>query len=201
MNPHRLAQQAERGRRLRRGHQRAPAAAPSRALPRPVRTEVAKVSGPWTVRFAPNLGAPGEIRLDELASWTSHADDGVKYFSGTATYTKTLQASPAWFRPGAALELHLGTVKEIAEVSVNGTPVGLLWRPPFRADVTKALRPGPNQIEIKLTNLWANRMIGDQLLPEDKRYSFSMFKPYKKDSPLLESGLLGPITLSAVTRR
>jgi hypothetical protein len=180
---------------------RAAAATPSRVLPRVVRTEVATVTGPWTVRFPPNLGAPAEIRLDNLASWTSNPEEGVKHFSGTATYTKTLQATPAWFRPGAALVLDLGVVKEIAEVSVNGTPVGLLWRPPFRADVTKALRPGPNQIEIKLTNLWANRMIGDQFLPEDKRYTFSMFKPYKQDSPLLESGLLGPVTLMAVTSR
>ena len=170
-------------------------------LPKAVRTEVAKVTGPWTVRFPPDRGAPPEIRLADLASWTASADEGVKYFSGTATYTKTLPAEPAWFRPGASLVIDLGAVKEIAEVSVNGTPVGLLWRPPFRADVTKALRPGPNQIEIKLTNLWANRMIGDQLLPEDKRYTFSMFKPYKKDSPLLESGLLGPVTLSSVVRR
>jgi hypothetical protein len=96
--------------------------------------------------------------------------------------------------------LDLGTVKEIAEVSVNGAPAVLLWRPPFRADVTGALKPGTNQIEVKVTNLWANRMIGDQLLPEDRRYTFSMFKPYKKESPLLESGLLGPVRLSVVTR-
>lgn len=180
---------------------RAAAATPAHVLPSVVRTEVAKVTGPWTVRFPPKLGAPAEIRMDNLVSWTSNAEEGVKHFSGTATYTKTLEAAPAWFRPGAALVLDLGVVKEIAEVSVNGTPVGLLWRPPFRADVTKALRRGPNQIEIKLTNLWANRMIGDQFLPEDKRYTFSMFKPYKKDSPLLESGLLGPVTLSSVVRR
>ena len=67
---------------------------------------------------------------------------GVKHFSGTATYTKTLQADAAWFRPGASLVLDLGVVKEIAEVSVNGTPVGLLWRPPFRADVTEGAAAG-----------------------------------------------------------
>jgi hypothetical protein len=179
---------------------RAPAAAPSRTVPRTVSANVATVPGPWTVTFPPRLGAPSQVRLDSLASWTTNADEGVKHFSGTATYTKSFEAAPAWFRPGAKLMLDLGTVKEIAEVSVNGQPAVLLWRPPYRADVTGALKPGANQLEIKVTNLWANRMIGDQLLPEDKRYTFSMFKPYRKDSPLLESGLLGPVKIDLVSR-
>jgi (4-O-methyl)-D-glucuronate---lignin esterase len=177
------------------------ATTPTRVRPRAVSTELATVTGPWTVSFPPNQGAPAQIRLDDLASWTTNADEGVKYFSGTATYAKTLEASPAWFRPGAKLGLDLGTVKDIAEVSVNGQPAVLVWRPPYRADVSGALRPGPNRIEIKVTNLWANRMIGDQGLPEEKRYTFSMFKPYKKDSPLLESGLLGPVKLTSTELR
>jgi (4-O-methyl)-D-glucuronate---lignin esterase len=180
---------------------RTAASAPSRTVPRPVSADVATVSGPWTVTFPPKLGAPAQVQLDNLVSWTTSADEGVKYFSGTATYTKTIDAPPAWFRSGAKLMLDLGTVKEIAEVSLNGQPAVLLWRPPFRADVTSALKPGPNKVEVKVTNLWANRMIGDQFLPEDKRYTFSLFKPYKKDSPLLESGLLGPVKVVAVTAR
>jgi hypothetical protein len=175
------------------------AASPARTRPRAASTELATVRGPWTVSFPPDRGAPAKVTLGELASWNSNADEGVKYFSGTATYTRTLEAPPAWFRPGTKVLLDLGAVREVAEVSVNGQPAVLLWRPPFRADVTGALRPGTNQVEIKVTNLWANRMIGDQLLPEDKRYTFSMFMPYKKDSPLLESGLLGPVTVWSVT--
>jgi len=125
----------------------------------------------------------------------------VKYFSGTATYAKDVQAPPAWFRPGAKLFLDLGKVKEIAEVSVNGQPVGLAWRPPFRVDVTGALKPGANRIEIRITNLWANRMIGDTQPSAERQYTFSTFKPYKPDSPLLESGLLGPVRLSTITRQ
>ena len=95
--------------------------------------------------------------------------------------------------------LDLGRVKEIAEVSVNGRPLGIAWRAPFQVDVTGALKAGANQIEIKVTNLWVNRLVGDEQESAEKRYTFSTFKPYTKDSPLVESGLLGPVTLSAVT--
>ena len=137
------------------------AASPSRALPRPVSAQVATLEGPWDLGFPADQGAPEKVRLDALTSWTAHANGGVKYFSGTATYIKDVQAPPAWFRPGARLILDLGKVKEIAEVSVNGKPVGLAWRSPFRVDVTEALKPGANRLELKVTNLWANRMIGD----------------------------------------
>ena len=176
------------------------ASAPTRDLPRPSSGVLMTVGGPWTVRFAPNLGAPPEIRLDGLQSWTASADPGVRYFSGTATYAKDIQAPAEWFRPGTRVRLDLGGVKEIAEVSVNGTALGILWKSPFQADVTGALRPGLNHVEIKVTNLWPNRMIGDQQ-PGAKRYTFTDYKPYTKDSPLLESGLMGPVTLSAVGRR
>jgi hypothetical protein len=180
---------------------RRPATGPSRSRPEPASTALATLPGPWNVSFPPSWGAPAQVRLDELASWTASSDAGVKYFSGTATYAKDLQAPPAWFRPGATLVLDLGSVKEIAEVSVNGKPVGgILWKAPFQADVTGALKPGANRLEIKVTNLWPNRMIGDLQPSAPKRYTFTDYKPYTKDSPLLESGLLGPVTLSAVSR-
>jgi hypothetical protein len=180
---------------------RRPAAAPTRALPRAASTVLATLSGPWSVAFPPNWGAPAQIRLDDLTSWTASADPGVEYFSGTATYTKDVQVPPAWLRAGSRVVMDLGRVKEIAEVSVNGKPLGTLWKPPFQADVTGALRPGGNHLEIKITNLWPNRMIGDQQPSAAKRYTFTDYKPYTKDSPLLESGLLGPVTLSSVVRR
>jgi (4-O-methyl)-D-glucuronate---lignin esterase len=181
---------------------RAPASASSRALSRPVHTTLATVSGPWSVSFPPSGGAPPQVRLDTLASWTVSADPGVKYFSGTATYAKEIQALPAWFKPGARVVLDLGRVREIAEVSVNGKAVGgILWKAPFDTDVTDALKPGANRLEIKVTNLWPNRMIGDQQPSATKRYTFTDYKAYTKDSPLLESGLLGPVTLTSVTLR
>ncbi|PYQ18267.1 MAG: hypothetical protein DMF79_15485 [Acidobacteria bacterium] len=181
---------------------RAPASTASRTLTRPVSAALATVSGPWTVSFPPNWGAPPQVRLDGLASWTASADAGVKYFSGTATYAKEIQALPAWFKPGAHVVLDLGSVREIAEVSVNGKAVGgILWKAPFDADVTDVLKPGANRLEIKVTNLWPNRMIGDLQPSATKRYTFTDYKPYTKDSPLLESGLLGPVTVSSVTRQ
>jgi len=112
---------------------------------------------------------------------------------------KDIEVPKEWFRSGAKLMLDLGKVKEIAEVSVNGNPLGILWKPPFQADVTETLKPGTNHLEIKVTNLWPNRMIGDQQPSAEKKYTFTDYKPYKADSPLLESGLLGPVKLSSVT--
>jgi hypothetical protein len=175
------------------------ATTPSRVVPRPVSTEVATIEGPWDVSFPSDRGAPPKVRLDRLDSWTTHAEAGVRHFSGTATYTKDVEASRDWFRPGARLVLDLGRVKEIAEVKVNGRPAGIAWRRPFRVDVTGSLRPGANRIEVQVTNLWVNRLVGDEQPRVEKRYTFSTFKPYTKDSPLVESGLLGPVTLQALT--
>ena len=119
--------------------------------------------------FPPNLRAPAKIQLAKLESWTASADDGVKYFSGTATYTKTLQAPPTWFRPGAKVLLDLGAVKDLVDVSVNGKPLATLWKPPYQVDVTGVLKPGPNQLEFRVTNEWSNRQPGDRLGPPEKR--------------------------------
>ncbi len=174
------------------------ASAPSRTLPHPVSTELATIPGPWQVSFPPNWGAPPQIKLDNLISWTVYSDDGVKYFSGTATYTKDINAPPEWFSPGAKVVLDLGKVKEIAEVSVNEKPLGILWKPPFEVDVTGLLRPGANRLEIKITNLWPNRIIGDQQPNATKKYAWLDYKPFRANTPLLESGLLGPVRLSTV---
>jgi hypothetical protein len=104
-----------------------------------------------------------------LDSWTKNSDDGIKYFSGTATYSKTLQASAAWFRPGTSLQLDLGIVKDLAEVSLNGSLVGIAWKPPYRVDLGSLLTPGENHLEIKVTNEWTNRIIGDRIVPSEKR--------------------------------
>ena len=180
---------------------RRPAAMQWRMLPQKVTTPLAAVEGSWTVSFPPNWGAPAEVTFPKLASWTTSTDDGVKYFSGTATYTRKIDAPKEWFRPDARVMLDLGTVKEIAEVAVNGKPVGgILWKPPYRVDVSDFLKAGANQLTVKVTNLWPNRMIGDQQTGA-KRYTFSDYWPYRQDSKLLDSGLLGPVTVSAVTTK
>ena len=172
------------------------AGAPSRTAPESQVTKLGPVEGAWKVTFPPNLGAPPQADFPSLISWTQSGDAGVKYFSGTATYHKQLDAPREWFQPGARVVLDLGTVKEMAEVEVNGKAVGgILWKPPFRVDVTPALKPGANDIAVKVTNLWPNRMIGDVQPGVSKTYTWTDFRPFKTDSPLLESGLLGPVTV------
>ncbi|MFZ2053937.1 MAG: glycosyl hydrolase [Candidatus Aminicenantales bacterium] len=171
------------------------AEAPSRAVPVPAETIVASVTGAWDVAFQADRGAPAKVTFDSLGSWSDSSDPGVKYFSGTATYTKTIQALEDWFKPGAKLCLDLGDVKNIAQVSVNGRPFGILWKPPFRVDVTSALKAGANTLEIKVTNLWVNRLIGDQQPNFTKKYTYTALEFYRADSPLLPSGLLGPVLI------
>ena len=180
------------------------ASSPSRRLPRATSTTLATVSGPWDLSFPPNLGAPAKTQLAKLESWTANADEGVKYFSGTATYTKTVQAPRNWFRPGAKVVLDLGTVKDIAEVSVNGRALGTLWKAPYQVDVTGVLKPGANQLEIKVTNEWTNRQIGDRSAPPDKKVlaaSGSMMGGFGGPPSLAESGLIGPVTMISVVTR
>lgn len=172
---------------------RKPGSARGRRLPRVTETPVGTIDGSWTVAFQPNRGAPASITLDKLSAWNEHSDPGVKYFSGTATYTKTIQAPAGWFATGTKMMLDLGDVKNIAEVTVNGTSAGVLWVPPFQADVTGALKPGPNTLEIKVTNLWPNRLIGDLQPNATKKYTWTSLNVLRADSPLLPSGLLGPV--------
>jgi hypothetical protein len=161
------------------------------------------VSGPWDVSFPPNFGAPAHIQLAKLEPWTANTDDGVKYFSGTATYTKAVEAPQTWFRPGAKLLLDLGTVKDLAEVAVNGKALGTLWKPPYQVDATGTLRPGANQLEIKVTNQWSNRQMGDRLGPAEKRVlpqvAGLMMMGGGRGAPQTpaESGLIGPVTVIA----
>src|SRR5208283_2539073 len=109
----------------------------------------------------PGRGAPVSATFDRLTSWSANADDGIKYFSGTAAYAKTIDVPDSALTPGAHLWLDLGDVKDVAEVAVNGQSLGILWKTPFKIDVTSALNPGSNRIEVKVTNLWVNRLIGD----------------------------------------
>jgi hypothetical protein len=172
----------------------------SRTLPKPTETEVASLDGPWNVSFQSGRGAPPTATLDKLISWTDSTDNGVKYFSGIGTYTKSIDASPDWFKKNAQVWIDLGDVKNLAEVTVNGKSLGVVWHAPYRVDLTGVLKPGTNQITIKVVNAWVNRLIGDQQPDEKTKYTFADVKPYKAKSPLLPSGLIGPVHLYSVTR-
>jgi len=172
---------------------RKPATAPERKIKTPVETMLATMSGPWEVAFQPDRGAPEKITMDALHSWHTDADTGVKYFSGTAAYTKTIEAPASWFKSGAKLWLDLGDVKNLAEVTVNGKPLGIAWKAPFRVNLTGALKPGANTLLVRVTNLWVNRVIGDMQPGVTKKYTYTARQLHQPDSPLYPSGLLGPV--------
>jgi hypothetical protein len=183
-----------------------------------------EIQGPWELRFAPNWGAPERVTLDRLISWSEHSDPGVKYFSGTATYLKRFDIPAGLLGSERCLCLDLGKVAVMAEVKLNGQDLGILWKPPFRVDITDAAKPGENALEIKVVNLWINRQIGDEQLPEDSdrnpdgtlkswpewlaqgklsptgRFTFTSWRLWKKNDPLVESGLLGPVTIQTAQR-
>lgn len=175
---------------------------PDRATGVVADTELGTVDGPWDVSFPLGLGAPPHVKFPELAAWTDHADEGVRFFSGTATYTKSILAPSEWFPADRATILDLGRVGDLAEVTVNGRPAGLAWKAPFEVDVTGALLPGENLIEIKVTNQWSNRLIGDRALPDDRKIlGNSGVSPGGIGQGQLtqpfESGLIGPVTVRA----
>ncbi|MGC8551087.1 MAG: glycosyl hydrolase [Acidobacteriaceae bacterium] len=180
-----------------RGH----ASTTSWTAPQAASRQLATLHGPWKVTFPPNWGAPPSITFNQLTSWSNSSNTGVRYFSGTATYTNILQAPPTWFQHGAHLWIDLGTVKNLAKVSVNGKPLGIVWHQPFRVDATTALHPGTNTISIQVTNAWVNRLIGDQQPDALKQYTFTDYHPYTASSPLQASGLLGPVTIHSVIRQ
>jgi hypothetical protein len=167
----------------------------SRTLPKTANSSIATVEGPWDLSFQADRGAPTKITLDRLTSWSDSADEGVKYFSGTGTYTKTIHAPADWFKRGTRLSIDLGEVKNLAEVSVNGKPLGIVWKTPYRVDVTDVMKADANTVEIKVTNPWVNRIIGDRQPNVTKTYTFTSPKYYKADSKLVPSGLLGPVQI------
>ncbi|HET6452773.1 MAG TPA: glycosyl hydrolase, partial [Armatimonadota bacterium] len=183
------------------------------AIPSPV-----EIAGPWTVTFPPNWGAPESITLDRLISLSEHPDPGVKYFSGTAVYRTSFDVPKDLLANGRLLSLDLGDVQVIAQVKLNGKDLGILWKSPFSVDVTDMLRP-TNDLEVKVTNLWPNRLIGDEHLAEDSdrnpngtlkawpqwlldgkpsptgRHTFTSWRLWKENDNLPKSGLIGPVVL------
>ncbi len=183
-----------------------------------------EIAGEWEVSFPKGWGAPERVKFPKLISWPMHPEDGVKHFSGTATYRRQMEVPAPLLAGGQRLYLDLGQVEVMAEVKLNGKDLGILWKPPYRVDITEAVRVGVNEMEVRVVNLWVNRLIGDERLPEDTerigksswnepsvktwpqwllegkpsptgRLTFTAWKHWKKDDPLLPSGLLGPVRL------
>lgn len=174
------------------------AAESSRTVPSETYTVLETLEGPWEVNFTPGMGAPKSIKMDILASWTAHPDEGVKYYSGTATYHKTIKAKRSWFKSGKKILLDLGEVGDIAEVTVNGQELDLLWKAPFQLDITNVLKPGTNRLEIKVTNEWTNRLLGDDISVPEKKVLDAYIRPFGGQYSLTDSGLMGPVKIIAV---
>jgi hypothetical protein len=178
------------------------------------------INGPWEVAFNPKWGGPAKVTFEKLDDWSKRAEEGIKYYSGAATYRTTFNvAAEAMKQPHARWYIELGKVAVMAEVRVNGKDLGIAWKTPYGVDATSAVKAGVNTLEVKVVNLWINRQIGDEQLPDDcdrnangtlkswpkwlqegtpsptGRYTFSSWKLWKKGDPLRESGLLGPVTL------
>jgi hypothetical protein len=172
---------------------RIPTSVASETVPKPTWAKVADVAGAWTVSFQPDRGAPESARFATLRSLSESDDPGVRYFSGVATYRNSF-ALPRGTKPGAALVLDLGKIGDVAEVRVNGTMVGTVWKAPYRLDIGPAVRPGKNELEIRVANVWVNRLIGDQQ-PGAKKVAFVAAPTYTPDAPLRPAGLMGPVSL------
>jgi hypothetical protein len=131
-------------------------------IPEPV-----KIVGPWDVYFSPNWGAPSHVQFQKLISWSEYPDEGVRFFSGKATYRKKIQIPEEFLKEDYLVMLDLGEVEVMSIVKLNGKDLGILWKKPFRIDITKAAKKGENDLELTVVNLWPNRLIGDEHLPDD----------------------------------
>lgn len=188
---------------------------PSAKSTETIRTSLMTLNGAWDVRFDPKWGGPVHTVFDTLSDWTKNSNEGVKYYSGIASYHKSFDLKSVNQAKGSrALYLDLGRVKNIARVILNGKDLGVLWTAPWRMDISSAIRKKNNELIIEVANLWPNRLIGDEKKPHDGvvndqwpewllknqprtsgRYTFTSSQPYKADSPLFESGLMGPVNI------
>ena len=188
------------------------------------------LSTDWKLQCPTDWG-PENVVLNKLISWTDHSDPELKYFSGTAVYTKQFDVPADRLADDLTVRLDLGDVKLFAEVIVNGKDLGTLWKPPFQVDVSELVQSKSNQLEIRVTNFWVNRLIGDEQYPSVDSYepnvkpgeglilsvpewletqtprpatkakTFTVWKYHTKDSPLFGSGLIGPVELNFAIRK
>ena len=173
------------------------------------------LDGRWNVAFDTAWGGPENIQFDSLCDWTKRPEEGIKFYSGIAVYRKSFDL-PEYETPSTKSEywLDLGTVKNLARIKLNGKDLGIVWTSPWQVNISNALLAKGNQVEIQVANLWINRLIGDEIQPWDgvqngkwpewilngtprgsKRYTFTTHRFYKKNDPLVESGLLGPVVI------
>lgn len=167
--------------------------------PESVTRELGKVEGEWTLTFQKDRGAPEQVKVRELKPWNESNDNGIRYFSGTGTYSTDIHVPAAWMKKNENIILDLGKLSELAEVVVNGKSAGVTWKAPYQVDMGGLLKAGKNRLEIRVTNLWVNRLIGDQQ-PGVKKSTYTTMPFYQANSPLVESGLMGPVRILTKTK-
>lgn len=188
-------------------------------FPQPV--VLSEISTPWKVSFDPKWGGPANITFDKLVDWRTRAEEGIKYYSGTAIYHTEIELSDKTVSDKKSdIFIDLGEVNNMARVRVNGKDMGVVWAAPFHLKITDAVIVGENKIDIEVANLWPNRLIGDEQKPDDGivngqwpewlqkgtprssgRFTFTTFKHYNKDSELLKSGLIGPVKILIIKKQ
>ena len=158
---------------------------------------VKELAGSWEVSFNTDWGGPSKVMFEQLQDWTKRTEDGIRYYSGTAIYRKQFDLTASEAQKLKALAfLDLGTVKNLAHVRLNGQDLGVVWTTPWRVDIGSAVKAGSNDLEIEVVNLWPNRLIGDARLPKEQRRTVTNVEKFNKPgAALLESGLLGPVTV------
>ncbi len=196
---------------------RKPTTSKGMSTPKPTFEQIA-LGGPWNVTFDPKWGPKNRVVLDNLIPWNESSNDEIKYFSGSAIYQKDFSISKSQIST-FPIYLDLGQVEIFAKVKLNGKELGTLWKPPYRLDIRKAIAIGRNTLEIEVTNLWVNRLIGDERFPDfDRknlgwllngeapaqdapRKTFVIRKKWKKEDKLIPSGLIGPVVIDRVINK
>jgi hypothetical protein len=162
-----------------------------------------EIKGPWTLSFPENWGAPKSVKLNELISWTDHPDEGVKYFSGTASYQNNFDITSESLQKDSVININLGDVLDVAKIFINGVPAGTLWTPPYKISIKNYLKPGKNSLEIQITNMWINRLTGDMNSTDGKKYCQTNIPYIQKDRTptsdetfhIQRAGLIGPVLI------
>lgn len=165
----------------------------SRIIPETQLQTLMEIEGPWQVNFQADRGAPATENFENLTDFRDNSNPGIRYFSGIATYTKEVQVSEDM--AGMQLWLDLGQVHNLAEVWINGKLAGTAWKPPYRIDISRLVTAGQNKIEIRSVNLWVNRLIGDAQPGAENKVTLTTRNFYRADSPLVPSGLIGPVKI------
>lgn len=165
--------------------------------PKSVETSITTITTPWNITFQDGRGAPKSMRLNQLVSYTESENEGIKYFSGTATYQNTFSIHKKYLKEKkqSRIWLDLGDVKDLAEVKVNGQNVGIIWKYPYKIDITAFIKSGKNALEVKVVNVWRNRLIGDAQSHIKEKITYTHFPYFKATDALLPAGLLGPVEI------